>query len=364
VAEDVRPVLTRLAAEVGLSTVHVARFDGHDKAPDADAYDAWVASGMHADMSYLARGSDVRRNPALRLDDTRSVAVFSLRHAHQRPADPGGSTGHVARYAWGRDYHNLFGKRLVRLMKRLRAEGIGCWGGVDTAPILERKWARLAGAGFTGKNCLTIVPANTSWMFLGTVFLNAHATPDPPLVRDHCGTCTRCLVACPTDAFTGPYTLDARRCISYWTIEARGLAPRPLRPGFGRWLFGCDVCQEVCPHNTRPPPPDSDDLLPRNAWLDCVTLLNSPDDALIERFTGTPLRRPGGTGLKRNALIVLGNLGDDGVVDTVREQLVHSSEVVRAAAVWCLQQLGDSRVQQHVDTSDVVNQELRFTDHG
>ena len=124
-AEDVRPVLTRLAAEVGLSTVHVARFADHELAPDADAYDAWVANGMHADMGYLERGADVRRNPAQRLADTRSVAVFSLRHAHQRPADPGGPTGQVARYAWGRDYHNLFGKRLVRLMKRLRLEGIG-----------------------------------------------------------------------------------------------------------------------------------------------------------------------------------------------------------------------------------------------
>ena len=339
-AEDVRPLLQQLATEVGLTTVHLARVHDAQHAPDPAAYAAWVERGMHGSMDYLARGIDLRQDPRLRLKDARTAAVFTLRYAADRPDDPGDRFGKVARYAWGRDYHNLFGKRLSRLMKRLRARGIDCWGGVDTAPILERMWARLAGVGFTGKNTVTIVPATTSWMFLGVVFLAADSTPDSPITKEHCGTCTRCLVGCPTDAFPQPYTLDSRRCIAYWTIEARGLPPRELRPHFGRWLFGCDVCQEVCPHNTQPPGPDSEDLLPRHAWLDCVQVLNTPDAVLMTELTGTPLRRPKAHGLKRNALLVLANRGQDDVVDTVRAQLEHSEPVVRAAAVWCLTTLG------------------------
>ena len=357
-AEDVRPLLDRLAAEVGLTSAHLARIDAAEQALDPAAYRDWLARGRHADMGYLERGADVRCNPLMRLADTKTVAVFTLRHAHQRPPDPGDRYGMVARYAWGRDYHNLFGKRLSRLMKRLRANGIDCWGGVDTAPILERMWARLAGVGFTGKNTVTIVPATTSWMFLGTVFLTAEATPDPPLVKDHCGTCTRCLTNCPTDAFPSPFSLDANRCIAYWTIEARGLPPRALRAGFQRWLFGCDVCQEVCPHNTRPPGPDDDDLLPRNAWLDAAELLATPDEVLVERFTGTPLRRPRGHGLKRNALLFLANRGNDDVVDIVRAQLQHPEPVVRAGAVWCLGQLGAPVSADFRDPDAMVMAEL------
>lgn len=354
-SRDLRALVTAHAADVGLSTL---RFAAYAPPPDAAAYRAWLELGHHADMDYLRSGADVRCNPAERMPSTRSVLVIGLRHDHERPPDPGDAFGLVARYAWGRDYHNLFGKRLKRLLKRLRTEGIGCWGGVDTAPILERMWARLAGLGFVGKNTLLIQPGQTSWLFLGVVFLDVDITPDPPLVRDHCGRCTRCLVGCPTDAFLGPYQLDARRCIAYWTIEARSLPPRALRPGFGRWVFGCDVCQEVCPHNHGPPPPDDDDLRPRHAWLDLPELLQTPDELVLERFTGTPLRRPGADGLKRNALIALANLGDDKHVPLVREQLAHPAPMVRAAAVWCLQSLGDAHWAQHRDDDPLVQAEL------
>jgi len=246
----------------------------------------------------------------------------------------------VARYAWGRDYHNLVGKRLRRLARRLRDAGLRAWGGVDTAPIIERDWAQAAGLGFTGRNAVQILAGRSSFLFLGVLFIDVDVAPDRPS-DTHCGTCTRCLVGCPTDAFRGPRDLDARRCISYWTIESRGLAPRALRPGLGRWVFGCDVCQEVCPHNHDPDDPDEADLLPRHAWLDLDRILTTPDPALTERFTGTPLRRPGPAGLKRNAALVLGNLGHDGAVDALRSGgLVHADPVVRAATVWALQRLG------------------------
>jgi len=343
------------AAAVGFDTV---RFAALGPTPRIAAFDRWLREGKHGDMHYLARGRDVRADPRLRLPGARTAVVLALPHHHRRPPDPGGRTGLVARYAWGRDYHNLMGKRLRKLKRALREMGIQNWGGVDTAPILERSWAAESGLGFGGKNCTQIQVGRTSWYFLAVLFVDAEIQPDPP-VSDHCGSCVRCLQHCPTDAFDGPRDLDARKCIAYWTIESRDLAPRHLRPGFGRWFFGCDLCQEVCPHNHDPPDPDVDDLRPRNAWIDLDEILETPDAALLERFTGTPLRRPGGAGLKRNAALVLGNLGDDGAVDALRAHgLTHPEPVVRAASVWALQQLGAPPPLR--DPHPMVQEELRL----
>jgi len=331
-----RATLTTLAHDLGF---HVVRFAAVRPTPRADALDGWLARGQQADMHWIARQREVRRDPRARAPWARTAMVLAVHHHHRRPPDPGGRTGLVARYAWGRDYHNLMGKRLKRLQARLRAAGLRTWGGVDTAPIQERSWAAAAGLGFTGKHTLQIEVGQTSWLLLGVVLLDVAVEPDPP-IGDHCGSCRRCLDVCPTDAFVAPWDLDARACIAYWTIEARGLAPRALRRRFGRWVFGCDRCQEVCPHNHDPPDPDEPDLEPRHAWLDLDALVRTPDAVLLDRFTGTPLRRPGAAGLKRNALVVLGNLGDDRAVDTVRVALEHPRPVVRAAAVWALGELG------------------------
>ena len=352
---DERARIATLARHAGF---HVVRFARVVPTPRADALDRWLARGQHGDMHWFVSGRDVRRDPRHRSPWARTALVLAVMHHHRRPADPGGRTGMVARYAWGRDYHNLMGKRLRKLTRALRADGHRTWGGVDTAPILERSWAQAAGVGFTGKHGLQIVTGETSWMLLGVLFLDASVRPDPPVERGGCGTCRRCLHACPTDAFPEPYVLDARRCISYWTIEARGLPPASMRTAFGRWVFGCDVCQEVCPHNHHPPEPDEPDLEPRHAWLDLDELLASPDKALMERFTGTPLRRPGSAGLKRNALMVLANLGDDGAVPGIRAHgLTHPSPVVRAAAVWALRKLGSA--VPSADPHPLVEQEIR-----
>ncbi len=217
--------------------------------PHADVVQAWVDAGLHADMDWYTRTLDVRLDPRLRDPEARSVLVLAMDHAVTVPPDPGGLTGRVARYAWGRDYHNLIGKRLKGLRRDLREAGVANWGGVDTAPIVERAWAAASGLGYTGRNGVQIVPAHGSWMLLAVLFLDAVLEPDKPLTRDHCGACTRCLPACPTDAFVGPRVLDANRCIAYWTIESQDLPPLDLLDGFGRWVFGCDVCQDVCPHN-------------------------------------------------------------------------------------------------------------------
>ena len=353
--EATRALIARLAADLRFAVVRVAAVP--PETPRIGAYDAWLDAGHHADLDWLVRDRDLRADPRRKLRSARSAIVVAVEHHHARPPDPGGRTGSVARYAWGRDYHNLVGKRMKKLRARLREHGLQAWGTPDGAPILERAWAEAAGVGFVGKNTVLFRPARTSWLFLGVVFIDREATPDAPLEADHCGRCRRCITGCPTDAFVADRVLDARRCVSYWTIEARGLAPRALRPGFGRWLFGCDVCQEVCPHDAAPPTPDEDDLLPRNAWLDCDALILAADADLEARFVGTPLFRPGAVGLKRNALIVLGNLGDDGAVPTARVALAHPAPVVRAAAVWALTRLGAPPLA-HTDDDPGVRDEL------
>ncbi|MCB9758791.1 MAG: tRNA epoxyqueuosine(34) reductase QueG [Alphaproteobacteria bacterium] len=335
---DTRTLIETTAASLGFVHLRVAAIPP-EGTPRMQAYLAWLARGHHGEMDYLARGADVRADPRRREPDLRSAVVLALEHHHRRPPDPGGLTGKVARYAWGRDYHNLIGKRLRKLRRRLHEAGVANWGGVDTAPILERAWAEAAGLGFTGKSCVQIVPARGSYLLLAVLFVDQALTPDAPL-RDHCGRCTRCLVACPTQAFPGPRQLDATRCIAYWTIEAKGAIPLPLRASFGRWVFGCDVCQEVCPHNARPPDPDEDDLLPRHAWLDLVRLLEEPDDALMQRFLGTPLRRPGPDGLRRNACVVMGNLGDAAAIPPLRAAWQRGSPLVQEHAAWALARLG------------------------
>jgi epoxyqueuosine reductase len=332
------------------------RFCAVGPTPHGEAFQRWLAQGHDGELGRWMRNDvETRLDPRVRMPTARTAMVLGVEHAHRRPPDPGGPTGLVARYAWGRDYHNLVGKRLDTLRRRLREAGVPTWGGVDTAPILEHSWASAAGLGFSGKNTLQILPAHGSWMVLAVVFLPLDVTPDVPL-RDHCGRCTRCLTACPTDAFVGPRHLDATRCIAYWTIEASGLAPPALRPSFGRWVFGCDLCQEVCPHNGDRPDPDEADFAPRHAWLHLPTLLATPDADLDARFLGTPLRRPRPAGLKRNALIALANLGDEAFVPDVRHQLEHPEPVVRAAAVWALSRLGAKPPKR--DASPLVQAEI------
>jgi epoxyqueuosine reductase len=332
---DLRDLILGQASSVGFVHVRVAALT---ETPWMDRFDAWLARGSHGRLQWLSDRRDERADPRLRLADAKSVVVLGLEHHHKRPADPGGLTGLVARYAWGRDYHNLVGKRLRKLQRSLRGHGIQNWGGVDTAPILERSWAAAAGLGFGGKNCVQIWPARGSWMFLAVLFVDVVLAPDTPL-GDHCGTCQRCLDVCPTGAFRGPRDLHAPLCISYWTIEDRGTIPVELRAKFGRWVFGCDLCQEVCPHNADPPQPDEQDLLPRNAYLDLPGILEACDEDLLQRFRGTPLRRPGPDGLRRNAAVVLGNLGLPEAVPVLERAVDTCSALVAEHARWALEQI-------------------------
>jgi epoxyqueuosine reductase len=279
--------------------------------------------------------------PQLLLPGARTAIVLSMDYCWPAPTDPGGLTGRVARYAWGRDYHNLIGKRLRKFTRALSEHlpGIRTYAGVDSRPLQERAWAARGGLGFPGKNCCSIIPASSSYHFLAVVLTDREFPSDSPM-PDHCGTCTRCLDHCPTNAFLGPGQLDARRCISYLTIEHDGPIPEPLRPKMGRWVFGCDDCQEVCPHNGQPMSQESDfEARVGNAWLDLPWILDVGDEELVERFRGSPIRRACPIRIRRNAAVVLGNLGDDSARPVLLKAANHTSAVVREHAAWALDRL-------------------------
>ncbi|MEC8423714.1 MAG: tRNA epoxyqueuosine(34) reductase QueG [Myxococcota bacterium] len=300
------------AANLGFTRVRFTTIDG--EAPGIQHYDDFLAAGRHAGMDWMVRGRDARADPAGRVPAGLTAVALGIEYGGPRPADPGGLTGKVARYAWGRDYHNVVGRRVRKLVKALSRQGVRAYGGVDSRPLIERAWAEQAGLAYLGRNCCAIIPGQGSYIFLAVILVDVALAPDPPMatLSRHCGTCRRCLDSCPTDAFVGTGQLDARRCISYWTIEHRGVIPADLWSNFGRWVFGCDICQEVCPHNHAP----RSDIeaafrpLPGRAWLDLEWVLDARPDALSAALEGSPLRRPGPQGLKRNAAIALGNLND------------------------------------------------------
>jgi epoxyqueuosine reductase len=330
------------AAALGFTRVRFARVP--EVAPGIGRYDAFLAAERHADMGWMVRGRDARADPAGRVPGGRTAIALGIEHGGPRPPDPGGLTGKVARYAWGRDYHNVVGKRVRKLVKGFAREGVRAYGGVDSRPLIERAWAEAAGLAYLGRNCCAIVPGQGSWLFLAVVLVDADIPPDAPLpdLTKHCGACRRCLDACPTDAFVGSGELDARRCISYWTIEHRGLISADLSSSFGLWVFGCDLCQEVCPHNHAP----RTDIeaafqpLPGRAWLDLEWVLDTPGEALESALQGSPLRRPGAQGLKRNAAIVLGNLGDPAARAVLRRATARPDPVVADQARAALDRIG------------------------
>jgi epoxyqueuosine reductase len=271
-----------------------------------DAFERWLAAGYAGDMRYLAEGRAARLDPARLLPGWRSVVAVALNYA-PRADDP--AWRGIARYARGRDYHDVIRPRLHVLRDVLRAAGgpaVRSRASVDTSAVLERSLAARAGLGWIGKNTNLIAPGLGSYFFIGLVLTTAELTPDG-VVADHCGTCTACLAACPTGAFAAPYVLDARRCISYLTIEHRGAIDPPLRAPIGDWLFGCDVCQEVCPWNRHAPPTREPAFESGAPPGPPETLVDMSDAEFRERFRGSALKRARRAGLARNAEIVLAN---------------------------------------------------------
>jgi epoxyqueuosine reductase len=297
--------------------------------------------GFAGEMHYLTRRADAYAHPESVLDGIRSIVVLATNYHTTEPSPPAPTQGLVSRYAWGEgDYHDLHRDRLRELGKFVQRRQPGCRtrGVVDTAPLLERDFARLAGLGWFGKNTLLINKQLGSWLFLSALLVDFELEPDAPHTASHCGTCTRCLDACPTDAFVEPYVLDARKCISYLTIELRDAIPLELRSGMGEWLFGCDVCQDVCPWNRKAPVSQDSHFQPRPdlAPADAISLLGLSEAEFQARFRDTPLSRPKRAGLLRNAAIVLGNRGDPAALPALVQGLSDAEPLVRGACAWAL----------------------------
>ncbi len=325
-------------------------------APHLEAYLRWIDQGLHGSLNYMARPDRVARRRDLNeiLPGARSLILVGLDHHQMRlpdaiEADP--TRGRIAMYAWGADYHELMLPRLERLAEQLRAESSGDvrWRAyVDTGAVLERDHAQQAGLGFIGKNTLLIHPRRGSGFFLGEILIDAEVDVyDEPAADTRCGSCTRCLNACPTAAFPEPYVLDARRCISYLTIEHKGSIDRDLRPKLGRWIFGCDICQSVCPWNrfgvtTLEPALCLSDVDRAAPLLADVLALD--DERFAARYKGSPLERAGRDRLVRNACLAAGNSAAVSLAPLLRARLSDRSPLVRAHAGWALARLaGEER---------------------
>jgi epoxyqueuosine reductase len=278
-------------------------------------YMDWLSRGHHGTMNYLARPDAVARRADVRelLPSARSVVVVGMNYYMPSPSTPPPSQtgeGQVARYAWGDDYHEVIAEKLKQLVAFVEAETghpVAHKVCVDTSAVLEREWAVRAGLGWIGKNTLLINPRAGSWFLLGALLLDLELGYDAPFSTDMCGTCTRCIEACPTHCILPDRDLDASHCISYLTIELRGDISADLREYVGHWVFGCDTCQEVCPWNRFARPTDEAAFAPRNARLDLRELAAMNDKAFRARFAHSAIRRVKREGLVRNAAIVTAN---------------------------------------------------------
>ena len=308
-----------------------------------DRFGQWLAAGYAGDMTYLSSRADAYAHPRHVLDGVRSLIVLAMNYRTTDPVEPQAGYGRISRYAWGHDYHELIRRRMDGLIDFLKqhAPEANVRGVVDTAPLLEREFAQLAGLGWIGKNTLLINKNVGSWFFLAAILTDLELEYDQPHATDHCGTCRACLDACPTNAFVDAYVLDPRKCISYLTIESRGPTPPELRAGIGDWLFGCDVCQEVCPWNHRAPVVDEPAFQPLSGMtlVDLAELFYLTDEQFRARFRHTPLWRPKRRGLLRNAAIVLGNQRSPETLPALERGLNDTEPLVRGASAWARGQL-------------------------
>ncbi len=316
-ATDNAARVKQLAAGLGFERVGIARAGPISR---QDYLTEWLSSGRAGAMGYLHRHDALRRDSRLLMPEARSVIVTALNYrqkAEEPPTDDRTPRGRVAMYAWGADYHDVVRGRLTRLVDAMRRELLEPFEAricVDTAPLLEREWAAAAGVGWIGKNTMVLHEGLGSCFFLGEIVTTLDLAPDEP-ATDHCGSCTRCLDACPTQAFPKAYEMDASRCIAYLTIELRDEIPAEFHRPIGDWVFGCDVCQDVCPFNRKAPASTVPEFAarPPNPWPRLAELLSLSDDECRTKLRGSAMKRATRTMLQRNAAIVARNVGEAGL---------------------------------------------------
>jgi epoxyqueuosine reductase len=329
---------------LGFDLVGIAALGPMQTAPQ---FETWLARGYAGDMEYLPRRAEKRRDSRLPFPGASHAIVVGMNYGGREPSGP------VARYARGDDYHEVMTARLKDLHRWLAGEvgrSISGKAYVDTGPILERELARRAGLGWFGKNTMLINPRLGSFFFVGALFVDLELDVDAPFESDRCGTCTRCLDACPTSAFVEPLVLDATRCISYLTIENKGAVAEELRPAIGELVYGCDVCQEVCPWNISFSRELSEEAFGPRAAFDgrsarevSLELLQMDDATYSANLHGSPTKRAKRRGLARNAAVVLGNVGDDRDAAALEACRNRQDPMTREHIDWALQRISSRR---------------------
>jgi epoxyqueuosine reductase len=350
---DTKAVVKEYAREVGFDLVGIASAQefAEDRAIALERLRAGLMEGLPwYHEARIHRGT----RPEELLPGARSIICLGLNYYQPDDPDPGPSEpqGKVARYAWGQDYHRVMKQRMrayvAGLSARLNIPIAARWY-VDDGPMLDRAAASRAGLGWFGKNTNILTPSHGSWVFLGQVITDLELEPDPPLAKT-CGSCVRCIEACPTGAIVAPYVIDNTRCISYLTIENRGPIPRELRPLMLDWVFGCDICQDVCPVNRKARATGEPAF--RNGGLNLlglVELLELSEEEFRRRFQGSPILRAKRAGLQRNACVALGNRRDPAAVPALHRALANGEALVRGHAAWALGQIGDSEARSALE---------------
>jgi epoxyqueuosine reductase len=340
-SQGIKNQAQRLGFElVGISPVRLP--------PHEESFARWLRNRYHGNLAYMEQTELLRRDPSLLVPWAVSIISVGMNYytPFKRRTQPERGRGWISRYAWGDDYHEIIRDKLEALLMFLREIGGETVEGrafVDSAPILERDFAGTAGIGWIGKNTQLISPKKGSWFFLGELFTSLPLAYDRA-IRDRCGQCNLCLKACPTGAFVGPYLLDARRCISYLTIELKGFIPRHLRPLIGNHIFGCDICQEVCPYNVKASSTDEPSYLPRQGLYapDLIALLSMDREEFRRRFRGSPIVRAKRGGFLRNVAVALGNNAGPEAVPALIKALNDEEPLVRGHVAWALGRIGTS----------------------
>ena len=376
-AKSVSSQIKQAAQQLGFDLVGISPVK---PPPHEQSFAQWLREGLSGELDYMKRTEPLRRDPQRLVPWAMSVISVGLNYYKSPARSPMSSetTGWISRYAWGDDYHDVMKSKLQRLLECVHEIADAPVQGrafVDSGPVMERDLAGVAGLGWIGKNTQLISPAKGSWFFLGELFVDLPLVYDRPM-RDRCGQCDLCLKACPTNAFVGPYLLDARRCISYLTIELKGSMPRHLRPLVGNHIFGCDICQEVCPYNVKARETAEAAFGPRAGLFapQLIPLLALTAEEFRYRFRGSPILRAKRRGFLRNVAVALGNIGSVEAVPALIHALDDEEPLVRGHVAWALGEIGTSsalealqrRLQLETDaevTAEIDAAMIRLRDH-
>ena len=356
------------ALEIGFDLIGISPVDSF---PENQFYKEWLARGFAGEMKYMEKEPEKRENIRKILPDARSVVSCGLNYNTNYPYsmnETDQEKGWISRYAWGDDYHDIMKKKLQILLESIKANSpqeIKARVYVDTGPVLERVYGKYSGIGWFGKNTCLINQKVGSWIFVGEIITNIELDYDNT-APDRCGTCIRCIDACPTGALLEPYVLDSRRCISYLTIEYRGMIPLEHRDKTGNNIFGCDICQDVCPWNRRAKVTDESSFKPRDGLYnpDLASLSQLTEKDFRRAFKGNPIKRAKGNGLLRNIVVAMGNSGLKDFIPYLEESLKDKDPIVRAHSAWALSKLeGEdsyNTLSNHfeVESDSIVREEI------